>query len=330
VLQGFVSSTLQLESLNIICLSTLISSMVKVAVVGVGNLGSCIAFEVARRGLADELVLVDIRRELAEGNAGDIGQALAFKSNIEVYAGDYRGLEGSRVIVVTAGKPRTPEMKSRMELLEVNRRIIRDVASKIKNLKGDPVIVTLTNPVDVMNYLVWRCTGFERRRVIGSAGQLDSARLRIVLSRRFRVPVLEVEAYVIGEHGENMLPLFSRVRIKGESVTLKPEERLEVLKELRETALNVISKKGATIYAPATNTADLVEAVVEDQKKLLICSAVLNGEYGLKGLSIGVPAIIGRRGVEEIIEWTMTGEEAQTFKRGAERLKSTISSLGSP
>jgi len=303
--------------------------MVKVAVVGVGNLGSCIAYEVARRGLADELVLVDIRKELAEGNAGDIEQALAFKSNTEVYAGDYVDLEDSKVIVVTAGKPRTPEMKSRMELLEANKRIIRDVASKIKGLTGDFVVITLTNPVDVMNYLVWRYTGLERECVIGSAGQLDSARFRKVLSRRFKVPVLEVDAYVIGEHGENMLPVFSRVRIKGESVTLKPEERSEVLKELRETALSVISKKGATIYAPANNTADLVEAVVKDEKRLLVCSAILNGEYGLKGLSIGVPALIGRRGAEEIIEWTLTDEEAQTLKRGAERLRSTISSLGS-
>lgn len=305
----------------------LIISMVKVAVIGVGNLGSCIAYEIARRNVANEIVLLDIRRELAEGNAGDISQALAFKSNIEVYAGDYSDLEDSRVIVITAGRPRTPQMKSRMELLESNKLIIKSVAEEIKRLNGEFVIVTLTNPVDVMNYLLWRYTHFKREKILGSAGQLDSARFRRVLSEKLNVPVSEVEGYVIGEHGEHMVPLFSRVKVKGNDVQFKPEEQKEILEELRKTAINVISKKGATIYAPACNTADIVQAILHDEKKLFVCSAVLNGEYNLRDISIGVPVLIGRGGAEKIIEWELSSDEMLSLERGALRLKSILSSL---
>ena len=301
--------------------------MVKVTVIGVGKLGSCVAYEVARRGLPDELVLVDIYRELAEGNAADIAQALAFKSNLEVYAGDYTDADGSDVIVVTAGKPRTPEMKSRMELLNVNAKIIRSVASEIKGLSGDFVVVTLTNPVDLMNYLMWRYTGIERFRVIGSAGQLDSSRFRRTLSRLYGVPVLDIDAYVIGEHGENQVPVFSRVRIGSERRSFTSEEVARIRDELRETALRVISKKGATIYAPASNTADVIQAIVRNEKRLFVCSVVLDGEYGLKDVSIGVPVIIGRGGVEDVIEWSLDKDEEEIFRRGAERLRNVIGSL---
>jgi len=312
---------------NIILRCSLLTSMIKVSVIGVGNLGSCIAYEIARRNLADELVLVDVRADLAEGNAGDISQALAFKSNINIFSGEYRDVEGSDLIILTAGKPRTPQMKSRMELLEANKNIIKSVIEGIKDMAKDSIIVTLTNPVDVMNYLVWLYGDFRRERVLGSAGQLDSARFRIVLSRRFRVPVLDVDGYVIGEHGENIVPVFSKVKVKGKKVNFTSNEKSEILEELRRTALNVISKKGATVYAPANNTVDIVEAVIKNEKKLFICSTVLNGEYGLKDVSIGVPVIVGKGGVEEIIEWDLSNDEADTLASGAERLSHVISKL---
>ena len=304
--------------------------MRKISVIGVGNLGSCIAYEIANRNLTDELILIDIVKDLAEGNAMDIEHAMAFKSNVKVYAGDYEDASNSDIIVVTAGKPRTPEMKSRMELLNVNKRIIQSVASKIRTLEGldHTIIVTLTNPVDIMNYVMWRYTGFDRRRVIGSAGQLDSARFRSVLSRRLGVPVLSVEAYVIGEHGECQVPLFSRVKVDGRAKTFMADERDEIREEIRESARRVISKKGATIYAPANNTVDLIQAILEDERRLLICSAILDGEYELRGLSIGVPVIIGRSGIEEILEWELDKDEEKIFYQGAERLRETIIEIG--
>lgn len=302
--------------------------MKKVTVVGVGNLGSCIAYEVANRGLVDKLVLVDICQELAEGNATDIAQALAFRNNTEVKAGDYKDAEGSQVIVVTAGKPRSPDMKSRMELFEANRRIIAAVASEIrKNIGQESVIVTLTNPVDVMNYLMWKNVGLDRRKVLGSAGMLDSARLRTVLARMLRTPVLDVKAYVLGEHGESQVPVFSQVSIEGRKRASNQTERREMAKRLRESALEVISKKGATIYAPTSNTVTMIQAILHDEKRLAVCSVVLDGEYGLKNVSLGVPVILGENGVEQVLEWELDEEEKAIFYQGAENLRKTIADV---
>jgi malate/lactate dehydrogenase len=154
--------------------------MNKITIVGVGNLGSCIAYEIAGRGIADKIVLVDVYQELAEGNAADISQAMAFRNNTEVVAGNYEDAYGSKVVVVTAGKPRTPDMKSRMELLEANKKIIMSVATNLKQLEGTPTIITLTNPVDIMNYVMCKSTDSDRKKVLGSAGMLDSARFRTV------------------------------------------------------------------------------------------------------------------------------------------------------
>lgn len=300
---------------------------VKISVVGVGTLGSCIAYEIASRNLAGELVLIDIFRDLAEGNAVDIGQAVAFRSNIDVYAGDYEDVADSKIIVVTAGKPRSPEMKSRLELLEVNRRVISDVAREIRGVAEDSIIVTLTNPVDVMNYLMWRYTGFSRERVIGSAGMLDSARFRYVLSKKYGIPILDVEAYVIGEHGENQVPVFSKVRMRGKGRKFTEKEKLEIAEEIRKSALTVISKKGATVYAPAKNTVNMMEAILEGGEGVYVCSAILDGEYGLKDVSIGVPVKLGRGGIEEIIEWDLDEDEEKAFYSGAESIRRAIESV---
>jgi malate dehydrogenase len=301
--------------------------MMKATVVGAGNLGSCIAYEIACRGLVDKLVLIDLFHELAEGNAADIAQAIAFRNNTEVIAGNYEDAKGSEVIVVTAGKPRTPDMKSRMDLLESNRKIITSVASEIKKLSGSPVVITLTNPVDVMNYVMWKSTGLDRMRIIGSAGMLDSARFRTVLSARYGVPNLDVEAYVVGEHGDNQVPVFSQVTIENQKKTFSETERIEIMNGLKESALQVISKKGATIYAPASNTANIVEAILRDQKKIAVCSLVLSGEYGLKDMSLGVPVILGRNGAEKILEWDLNEHEKTLFYKGADQLKDTLKAI---
>ena len=304
--------------------------MSKAAVIGVGSLGSCIAYEIANRGLVDELVLIDIYRELSEGNAADISQALAFRSNVEMSAGGSEDAQGSDIVIVTAGKPRTPGMKSRMELLEANAKIIGGVAANLKKIGGNPVVVTLTNPVDIMNYVMWKTTGLDRRLVLGSAGMLDSARLRTVLSRRYDVPVLDVEAYVIGEHGESQVPVFSRAKVRGERVAFNKDERTEIAQELRQSALNVISKKGATIFAPANNTANIVQSILRDEKRTAVCSAVLDGEFGLRDVSIGVPVTLGREGVERIQQWELDEEERKPFFRGADNLRETVRGLFRP
>lgn len=299
----------------------------KVSVIGVGNLGSCIAYEIANRGIAREIILVDVIKGLAEGNALDIGHAIAFKNNTDVYAGDYNDIKGSDIIVVAAGRARSPEMKTRLELLEVNKKIINDVAQNLRRMCDDAIVVTLTNPVDIMNYLMWKYTGFPRRRVIGSAGMLDSARFRYVLSKRYRVPVLDVEAYVIGEHGDAQVPVFSKVRISNKTEIFTDTEKTEIVDELRRSALDVISKKGATIYAPANNTVNIIEGILRDGEKLYVCSAILDGEYNLRNLSIGVPATLGRDGIKEIVEWDLSEDEKKMFYSGAESIRRAIEGI---
>ncbi|MCS7120364.1 MAG: malate dehydrogenase [Nitrososphaerota archaeon] len=303
--------------------------MDKVAIVGVGNLGSCIAYEVANRGIVDELVLIDLYKELAEGHAEDIAQAIAFRNDTDVFAGDYSEIRGAKIIVVAAGKPRTPDMKSRMELLESNRRIIESVASEIKShLSGKrPIIITLTNPVDVMNYLMQKATNIDRMRVIGSAGMLDSSRFRTILKQRFNVQVTDIETYVIGEHGEHQVPLFSHVKIKGEKKTFDLKEQEEILREIKSSASRIISKKGATIFAPANNTVNMIEMILKNEKKICICSVLLCGEYGLRDVSIGVPVILGPSGVEKILEYDLSEVEKQRFIEGANYIKAAINDV---
>ncbi|MEM2906072.1 MAG: malate dehydrogenase [Candidatus Bathyarchaeia archaeon] len=295
--------------------------LVKAAVIGVGALGSCIAYEIANRGLVDELLLVDIVKELAEGQATDIEQALAFRNNTKVYTGDYGDTFDSDLIVIAAGKARTPGMKSRLQLFEVNAQIVKDVATRLKGARSDCVFVTLTNPLDLINYLVWRTLKRDRRYIIGSSGQLDSARFRSVLAKRFSTPVLDVEAYVIGEHGDRQVPLFEMVRVRGELRTFSEEDKRAILAELRDYALRVVQKKGATVYAPANNTAEMVEAILKDRNRLVCCSLVLQGEYGLSEVSIGVPVILGREGAKRVVEWELTPAEREALHSGAQELK---------
>jgi malate dehydrogenase len=178
-----------------------------------------------------------------------------------------------------------------------------------------------------MNYVMWKSTGIDRMRILGSAGMLDSARFRTVLSDRYGVPSLDVEAYAVGEHGDNQVPVFSRVTIKRKKKTFSETERIEIMNGLKEAALQVISKKGATIYAPASNTANIVEAIIRDEKKIAICSLVLNGEYRLKDVSLGVPVVLGRNGAEKILEWNLDEHEKTLFYKRADQLKDTLKAM---
>lgn len=182
--------------------------MPKLSLIGAGNLGAAIAYEIASRNLVDEIVLIDILKDVAQGQAADIQQALPFRNKIKVYSADYPALTNSDIIIITAGKPRTPDMNDRLQLAEINFRIVGSIIQEIKKYAPHSIIITITNPMDLINHFIFQ-QGFSREKVIGSGGQLDSSRLRIVLGN----PEKEVEAFVLGEHGEDQVPLFSRVNI---------------------------------------------------------------------------------------------------------------------
>jgi malate dehydrogenase len=300
--------------------------MKKIAVIGAGNLGSTIAYEVANRGIADEIILIDIVKELAEGQASDIEQAIAHRNNTRIRSGDYHELKNAAVVVITAGKPRTPDTKSRLELASTNAKIIKDVAEKIKTSGFDGMIITLTNPMDVMNYIVSQKM-YDRKSVIGSGGQLDGARFRVVLSKMYHAHSSSIEAYVIGEHGDSQVPIFSDVKINRRKKSFTEEEKKKILTELKNAAWNVLNKKGATVFAPANNTVDMIEAILNDEKPTMMCSVTLRGEYGLSNVSIGVPVTLGRNGAD-ILEWELDEEELAALQKSAEGLKKFLGEMG--
>jgi len=277
---------------------------VKLGFIGAGRIGSTSAYTIIHHLRVDELALVDINERLAEGEALDLLHAsYALKKPIKVIGGsDYSLLDGSDLIVISAGVARKPGM-TRLDLLHKNAEIMKEVSKKLKNYIGGSLILVVTNPVDLMTYLVWRETGVSRRRVFGMGGLLDTARLWSLMGR-------VGESFIMGEHGETMF-------------IVKGDKRLQ--DEVRRAGMEVIGRKGATIYGPATCIYRMVRAVVEDLKEVLPASVVLQGEYGLKDLAIGVPIILGRRGVERIIEVEGVEEE---LKRSAEILRQKLREIG--
>lgn len=290
--------------------------MVKVSFIGAGNVGAAIAADVVQRNIADEVVLVDIFAELAEGQALDVQHAVSVSGRTKVRAGAFSDIAHSDVVVITAGKARTPDMKDRLQLAQGNVKILLSVLDQIKRYAPDVVLITLTNPMDVMNRLIFM-HGFPREKVIGSGGELDSGRLRVVLGH----PSARVEAYVMGEHGEDQMPVFSRIIVDGEKKEYTPQEKEDVTQRLRDAALSVIQKKSATVFAPAAYTAAMVQAVVRDEQRMMLCSVNLCGEYGLHDVSLGVPVVLGKRGIEKVVEWDLSLAEMDVLQRTAGKLR---------
>lgn len=301
--------------------------MSKICVVGTGKLGSNIAYTAAQRGLADTVVLIDILKEMALGHAMDISQSVAYINDTQVVSGGYELLDGSDVVVVTAGKPRTPDMKDRLELAKVNAAIVSDVCANIRAHAPDCIVITCTNPMDLMNRVAFRALGFPQGKVIGFGGRLDGARLKFIVARHLKVSMGEVAGDVAGEHGEAMAPLFSRLSVKGKKKDLSDSEKAKIVSEVRGIALEIIKLKGITDFAPASCVCDIIEAILEDSQMVVPCSMNLSGEYGHDGVSIGVPVRLGRKGAE-IVEWRFSADEKRMFDEGAVKLKGIVGQLG--
>ena len=292
----------------------------KVSFIGTGRLGSTIAYTTALRGLADEVVMVDILEDLARGQAYDMRHALEYKSETTVRAAGYEDIRDSDVVVVTAGRPRQPGM-SRLDLLATNTPIMRDIARRVADLAPLTVMINLTNPMDVMNYVAHRSAGLRRTQIVGSGGMLDAARFRTALADHLSVPTASVEAYVLGEHGDSQVPVWSRVHVDGEERAFSEEERTAIRESIREVAINIITGKGATEYGPANGTADMIQAILRDEGVLIPSSIVARGEYGLKDISIGMPVVLGGGGVTEVQEWDLDAGELQDLQASGEVLE---------
>ncbi len=295
--------------------------MSKVSIIGAaGTVGAAAGYNLALRDVADELVFVDIpdMEEKTVGQAADTNHGIAYDSNTTVRQGDYAATEGSDVVVITAGIPRK-EGQTRIDLAGDNAPIMADIGESLAEYNDDFVSITTSNPVDLLNRHLYEAGDRDRHKVVGFGGRLDSARFRYVLSERFDVPVKNVEATILGEHGDAQVPVFSKVRVDGRDPNFEGH-REEIFGDLQESAMDVISRKGATQWGPATGVAHMVEAVLRDTGEVLPGSVKLDGEYGYDNTAFGVPVKLGTDGVKEIVEWDLDDYEADLMDEAADKL----------
>ena len=303
----------------------------KISIIGAGNVGSTTALRLAEEGVG-EIMLVDVAGGLARGKACDLEDARAIKKCDYLVDGsnDINAIEDSDIVVITAGLARRPGM-TREELLAKNAAIVSDVCRNIKKLAAQAIVVTVTNPLDLMTYLALKVTGFDKRRIIGMGVSLDAARFANLIAKELSVPPSEIEACVIGSHGEGMLPLPAFTSIKGvrldEFLSDKKVEELLKLTVNRGAEIVSLLGSGSAYFAPSAAAASLVRAIAKDEKRTIGVCAYLDGEYGIKGVCLGVPCRIGINGIEKIIELDLSKSEKEKLSSAALSLKDLIKQL---
>lgn len=307
--------------------------MSKITVVGAGNVGATCANVLAVNEVADKVCLIDIKEGLAEGKAMDImqtAQLMGFDTVVEGVTNDYSKTADSDVVIITSGIPRKPGM-TREELIGVNAGIVKAVASQLLTYSPNAIVIVVSNPMDTMAYLAKAALGLPRNRVIGMGGALDSARLKYFLSQKLNCNANDVEGYVIGGHGDTtMIPLKSFMTYKGMHVSqfLTEEEIDEVVKSTMVGGATLTGLLGTSAWmAPGAAAASVAEAIVKDQKKLIPCSAYCEGEYGIKDLYIGVPCVIGKNGIEKVLELKISSDEMAKLRESEAAVRKTTSVL---
>ena len=304
----------------------------KVTIVGAGNVGATAAHWIASKELAD-VVLIDVIEGVPQGKGLDLLEAMPIEKRDCQITGtnDYADTANSDIVVITAGIPRKPGM-SRDDLLQTNYKIMSDVVGKVVANSPNCIIIVVSNPLDAMAQAAFRQSKFNRERVIGMAGVLDSARYRTFIAQELNVSVENVTAFVLGGHGDTMVPLPRYSSVAGIPITeLISKERIEaIVQRTRDGGAEIVKylKTGSAYYAPSAATVEMVEAILKDKKKILPCAAFLDGEYGISGYYIGVPCKLGSRGIEQIVQIKLTAEEDAALKKSAEAVKELCAVIG--
>jgi malate dehydrogenase len=298
----------------------------KITVVGAGNVGATTAQRVAEKELARTVVMVDVVEGIPQGKGLDMWQSApieGFDSRL-IGTNGYAETEGSDIVIITAGIARKPGM-SRDDLLNTNAGIVKSVSEEIKKTSPNAIIIVVSNPLDVMCYVAKQVTGFPRERVLGMAGVLDTARYRGFLAEALDVSVRDIQAMVLGGHGDTMVPLISYTSVSGIPVTqLMDKAKLDaIVDRTRNGGAEIVKhlKTGSAYYAPSAGAVQMAEAIVNDQRRILPCAAWLQGEYGMKDLFLGVPCKLGRNGLEKIIEVELTSDERAALEKSAEAVR---------
>ncbi|MEN3183887.1 MAG: L-lactate dehydrogenase [Atribacterota bacterium] len=308
----------------------------KVVIVGAGYVGSTLAYNLIQRALVEEIVLIDINQAKAEGEVMDLSHSLPFARPVEIRVGGYEECNDATVVVITAGVAQKPG-ETRLDLASRNLAIYQQIIPAIIAGGTKAILLIATNPLDVMTYAAIRLSGLPPERVIGSGTLLDSSRLRFLLSRHCGVDPANVHAYILGEHGDSEVPIWSATHIAGMHLDeycaicgrgCGPRVWEELFAKVRDAAYEIIARKGATYYAIGLALVRILTAILRDEHSLLTVSVLLNGAYGLRDVALSVPAIVGRQGVERVIPFPLTQEEEEKLHRSAAIIREVIVTLG--
>lgn len=303
----------------------------KVSVIGAGAVGATLAMRIAESGIAD-VVLLDIFKNIACGKSLDLLDASSIVGHERYVKGtdNYEDISSSDIVVITAGLPRKPGM-TREELIAKNSAIIKDVANNIKTRSPNAIVIVVTNPLDSMTYLTYKTLGFKRGKVIGMAGILDGSRLVYLLADELKVPRASITTFVLGSHGDTMVPLISHTKVNNKPVEkLLSKERIEkIIKRTCDRGAEIVGLlgTGSAYYSPSAAVFKMINAILNDTKEILAASAYLDGEWGLKDIYIGVPCKIGKNGIEEIVELELAEDEKKAFLKSAQAIKNSIQLL---
>ena len=307
----------------------------KAAVVGCGFVGASIAFTLMQRGLFSELVLIDANCAKAEGEAMDLSHGLPYTAPMDIYAGDYDDAADCGLIIVTAGANQKPG-ETRLDLIGKNVAILKSIIPEIRRRNFEGILLIVSNPVDVLTYAAWRMSGLPANRVFGSGTVLDTARLKQLLGEHLRVDSRNVHAVIIGEHGDSELAVWSGANVSGIDLNDFCELRghydhrasmQRIYENVRDSAYQIIERKGATYYGIAMAVGRIAESIVLDQESVLPVSVVLEGQYGLDGLCLSIPSVVGKNGLESVLEIPLSPEENEALHASARQLKEVIAQL---
>lgn len=300
----------------------------KCAVIGAGGVGATTVFTLVQSGLFSEIVIIDVNKNKAEGEALDIAHGIQFTNPVNIYAGDYKDLKDAYLVIVTAGANQLPG-ETRMDLINKNASIFKKIIPSVTEYNKDCILLIVTNPVDILTMLALELSGFPKERVLGSGTVLDTSRLRYLLSKKLEVDSRNIHAFIIGEHGDSELAVWSNADIAGihienycKDIASSCDINLEeILEEVRNSAYHIIEKKGSTYYGVAMAVKRIAQAIVRDEYSILPISHFLNGEYGIKDVCLGIPALICKEGVKKIIPITLNEEEKAYLNKSANTLK---------
>jgi L-lactate dehydrogenase len=308
----------------------------KVVIIGAGAVGSTFAYALAQKNLADEIALVDVNREYAEGQVLDLAHGLPYYPSVEIYVGGKEDYADAHVIVITAGAKQAPG-ESRLDLLHKNTRIIEGLMDEIVSQDSQAIVIVASNPVDVLTYVALNRSGWPKNRVIGSGTVLDSARFRYLLSQHCNVDVGNVHAYILGEHGDSEFAAWSLTHVGGVPIDEYcpmcdwcddwETQRKEIVEAVRDSAYHIINYKGSTYFAIGMALTRIVGTILQDQRSVLTVSTLLEGEYGISDVCLGIPCVVGKDGVSQVIEAELTPEERDLLQKSAATLKDTLKEL---